>query len=128
VPEVAPSENGTAKSSVEAPAAAASASAAPSASGVSNLGNDNEGAHAILAPTPVIPDDLRESVMDTEAIAHFKVSYDGQVTVTLSKPTENPRLNQILLETLGQWRFMPAHKDGVAIDSEFDVRIPVTVE
>jgi len=133
VPEVAPSENGTAKSTVEPPAPPAGATAPPGGGGppsnaASGLGDDNNGARAILAPTPVIPDDLRDSVIDTVAIAHFKVGYDGQVTVTLTKPTENPRLNQILLDTLGQWRFIPAHKDGVAIASEFDVRIPVTVE
>ena len=30
--------------------------------------------------------------------------------------------------TLQQWRFFPAMKGGVAIDSAFDVRIPVSVQ
>jgi periplasmic protein TonB len=50
------------------------------------------------------------------------------VKVTLAKPTADPRLNQILLSTLEQWRFFPAMKGGVAIDSAFDVRIPVSVQ
>ena len=33
-----------------------------------------------------------------------------------------------LLTTLQQWRFFPAMKGGVAIDSAFDVRIPVSVQ
>ena len=58
-------------------------------------GSDASGAHAIYAPTPVIPDDLREDVMQTEAVARFNVSFDGICEVTLEKPTSSPRLNQV---------------------------------
>jgi len=91
-------------------------------------GSDDLGAHAIYAPAPEIPDDLRENVIHAVAIAHFKVSSDGQVSVSLVSKTDSPRLNRILLDTLGQWRFFPATKDGVPIDSEFDLTIPITVQ
>ena len=94
----------------------------------SGLGSDSLGARAIYSPVPKIPDDLREVAFEAEAVAHFEVSYDGNVKVTLAKPTADPRLNQILLTTLQQWRFFPAMKGGVAIDSAFDVRIPVSVQ
>jgi len=96
--------------------------------GGSGIGTDTVGARAIYAPTPVIPDDLREDVMQTEAVAHFNVSFDGTSEVTLAKPTSSPRLNQVLLDALKQWKFFPAVKDGVAIASSFDVRIPITVQ
>ena len=54
-----------------------------SGNGPGGIGSDSIGAHAIYAPVPEIPDDLREDVMQTEAVAHFKVTYDGQVEVTL---------------------------------------------
>jgi protein TonB len=92
------------------------------------LGSDNAGARAMYAPKPTIPDDLREGTFSTMAVARFKVSYDGSVQVSLVKPTPNPRLNQILLDTLKQWKFFPAMMDGVAINSEFEVRIPITVQ
>ncbi len=92
------------------------------------IGSDTLGARAIYAPTPTIPDDLREDVMETEAIAHFTVSFDGTIEVTLQKPTSNPRLNQVLLDTLKQWKFFPAVKNGVALASSFDVRIPISVK
>jgi len=92
------------------------------------IGSDTLGARAIYAPTPTIPDDLREDVMQTEAIAHFTVSFDGASEVTLAKPTSNPRLNQVLLDTLKQWKFFPAMKNGVALASSFDVRIPISVK
>ena len=92
------------------------------------IGNDASGARAIYAPTPTIPDDLREDVFQAVAIAHFKVGPDGTVEVTLAQPTPNPRLNQILLNTLREWKFFPAMKDGIAINSEFDVRIPISVQ
>jgi len=92
------------------------------------IGTDTTGARAIYAPTPVIPDDLREDVMQTEAVARFNVSFDGISEVTLEKPTSSPRLNQVLLETLKQWKFFPAVKNGVAIASSFEVRIPISVQ
>ena len=92
------------------------------------IGNDASGARAIYAPTPTIPDDLRENVFQAVAVAHFKVGPDGSVEVTLAQPTPNPRLNQILLNTLREWKFFPAMKDGIAINSEFDVRIPISVQ
>ena len=98
------------------------------ASGGSGLGSDSLGARAIYSPVPTIPDDLRDVAFQAVAVAHFEVSYDGNVKVTLVKPTPDPRLNQILLSTLEQWRFFPAMKGGVAIDSAFDVRIPISVQ
>jgi protein TonB len=96
--------------------------------GSGGLGSDDLGAHAIYAPAPEIPEDLRENVIHAVAIAHFKVSSDGQVSVSLVSKTDSPRLNRILLDTLEQWRFFPATKNGVPIDSEFDLTIPITVQ
>ena len=99
-----------------------------SGTGSGGLGSDNLGAHTIYAPVPEIPDDLRENTIQTVAVAHFKVTYDGEVTVSLATKTDNPRLNEILLDKLKEWRFFPAMKNGVAIDSEFDLKIPITVQ
>ena len=141
IPQAPPSEFGTKKGPVEtAPASSAPeakgatggiGSGVPGGSGVGSgagLGSDSAGARAIFAPVPKISDELREDAFEAVAVAHFKISYDGNVNVTLATPTSNPRLNQILLDTLKQWRFFPAVKDGIAIDSEFDVRIPITVQ
>jgi len=84
-------------------------------------------AHAIFAPQPQIPDDLREDVLQTEAIALFTVSPDGDVAVGLTKATDNPRLNRVLLDALRRWKFFPAIRNGVAINSTVEVRIPISV-
>jgi protein TonB len=121
--EVAPSGGGP-SASTETPNAGAGRGAGSGA----GSGSDSSGARAIYAPKPVIPDSLREEAFEIVAVARFKVTYDGQVQVTLITPTESPRLNELLLETLRQWRFFPAMKSGVAIDSQFDLRIPISVE
>ena len=95
--------------------------------GGGGIGSDTIGARAIYAPTPEIPEDLRENLMETEAVARFRINADGAAEVTLVKPTSNPRLNQVLLAALRQWKFFPAVKSGVAIDSEFEVRIPISI-
>jgi len=139
-PEAPPSNEGTRKRAPEqSNAGTKTASTGPSVpsgavqgrSGTgsgSGLGSDSLGARAIYSPPPEIPDDLRDETFSTVAIAHFDVSYEGKVKVTLMKPTANPRLNEILLSTLQQWRFFPAMKAGVAIDSSFNVRIPISVQ
>jgi protein TonB len=127
----APAKSSTAASKATTGASAESGAAPPAkegAGGGSGLGSDSLGARAIYSPVPKIPDDLRDTAFEAVAVAHFEVSYDGNVKVTLAKPTPDPRLNQILLSTLQQWRFFPAMKGGVAIDSAFDVRIPISVQ
>lgn len=90
--------------------------------------SETSAAHAIYAPQPDIPDELREDVLQTEAIALFTVSPDGEVVVILTKATGNARLNEALLETLSRWRFFPAVKNGVAVSSMVEVRIPISVQ
>lgn len=79
--------------------------------------NENHGAQALIHPLPVLPDELREEAMNEAATARFQIAVDGTTTVTLVKPTQNPRLNRLLLETLKTWRFMPAIKDGNPVPS-----------
>ncbi len=90
--------------------------------------SESIGARALYAPTPQIPDDLRENVFSALAIAHFVVDRDGQVQVTLVQPTSSPRLNQVILASLRTWKFFPATRDGIAVASEFDLRIPIAVQ
>ena len=90
-------------------------------------GNDSSGARAIAAPTPVIPDDLREDALEAVAVARFTISSDGTVKVALIRPTNNPRINELLLDTLAKWQFFPAVRNGEPIDSTVDIRIPISV-
>ena len=87
-----------------------------------------QGARAIYQPIPTIPDELREEALSAVAIARFHVAPDGTVTVELINPTRNPRLNQMLLDTLKTWRFFPATKDGHPVASTQDLRISVEVK
>jgi protein TonB len=91
-------------------------------------GSGSTGAHAIYAPKPVIPPDLRQDAFQAVAIAHFVVAADGAVTVTLVQPTPNLRINQVLLDALKQWKFFPATTHGQPVMSQFDLKIPVLVE
>ena len=68
-----------------------------------------------------------ENVFETVAVAHFHIGFDGAARCHSSQPTSNPRLNVILLDTLKQWRFFPAMRKGIAVESDFDVRMPITV-
>jgi protein TonB len=127
-PVAPPSITGTAKSEAS-PASTPASNDTGAEQNEANLGGtDSTGARAIYAPVPEIPDELRENALNAVAVAHFKIDPEGKVEVSLVQPTENPRLNELLLDTLKQWRFAPAIKGGVAMQSEFDIRIPITVQ
>ena len=94
-----------------------------------NSGTPGDGAaHAILQPLPVLPDDLREDAYQTVAMARFSIRVDGSADVELVKPTQNPRLNQLLLEALRKWRFFPAMKDGRPVVSSQEIRVHFNVD
>ncbi|HMC13088.1 MAG TPA: TonB family protein [Gallionellaceae bacterium] len=71
---------------------------------------------------PVIPDDLLQEAMSAVAKVRFQIAEDGSATIELTKPTQNPRLNRLLLDALRNWKFSPAMKDGKPIASE-EVRV-----
>jgi protein TonB len=96
--------------------------------GLKGIGGPSMGARATYAPLPDIPDDMREDIFEAVAVAHFQVDRDGKAVVTLSQPTSNPSLNDLLLATLKRWRFLPAVKDGTPVSSVFDIRIPIQVQ
>lgn len=87
----------------------------------------NMGATAIERPMPQIPDDLREDAFKSAALALFRISADGRVKVELSKPTNNPRLNRILLASLKNWRFTPAIRAGKPVESTEEILIRIEV-
>ncbi|WP_244196063.1 energy transducer TonB [Paraburkholderia susongensis] len=95
---------------------------APAAAATSNAT-----ARSISQPLPALPDDLREQAYQTVATARFTIHVDGSVDVELIKATPNPRLNQLLLETLRRWRFFPALRDGRPVESTQDVRVHFNV-
>jgi periplasmic protein TonB len=84
-------------------------------------------ARLLSQPLPVLPDDLRDQGYQAVAVARFQVHADGSFDVELVKPTQNPRLNQILLETLRKWRFFPAMESGRPVESRQDVRVHFNV-
>ncbi len=143
--QVSPPEAPTTNTAVALPAAApvgAQAAATgniPASSGAqagsfegkgSNRGNiyASSGARAIVRPMPQIPDDLREGAFNSAALARFHIAVDGSATVELAKPTQNPRLNRILLDSLRKWRFIPAIKNGKPVASTEDIIIKIEVK
>jgi len=94
----------------------------------SSTDTGNMGAQAIDKPLPKIPDDLREQAFSLTAVARFHIAADGTATVELATPTPNPRLNRLLLDSLRNWKFFPAMKDGRPVASVQDVRVQFEVK
>jgi len=88
----------------------------------------SSGARAIVQPMPQIPDDLREGTFNSTALARFHIAVDGTIQVELVKPTPNPRLNRILLDSLRKWRFIPEIKNGKPVASTEDIVVKIEVK
>ncbi|MFM0315694.1 TonB family protein [Paraburkholderia nemoris] len=132
VPSVAPAQSAPTvqepKPAAEPPARAASPSSEERANATPSATSTGEAtARAIAQPLPELPDDLRDQAYQTVATARFAIHVDGSVDVELIKPTSNPRLNQILLETLRKWRFFPAMQAGHPVESRQDIRVHFNV-
>jgi periplasmic protein TonB len=117
-PEASPSATHTAAVTTSSSSASSSNAATLSA---------GSAARVISQPMPSLPDDLREDAYQAVAIARFDIHADGTIEVELSKPTQNPRLNALLLETLSRWRFFPAMQGGHPVESHRDVRVHFNV-
>jgi periplasmic protein TonB len=120
-------EKPSAQASPEAPQTPAPSSAPVAPSPNISAGSARMGAKAIYQPLPNIPDDLRDEAIKAVAVARFHINPDGTATVELIKPTANPRINQILLNTLKTWKFFPALQDGKPIPSSQDIKVNVNV-
>ncbi|MEX3921190.1 TonB family protein [Paraburkholderia sp. BR10872] len=92
-----------------------------------STGPVSQQARLLSQPMPEVPDDLREQAFQAVAVVRFAVHADGTFDIELVKPTQSPRLNQILLVTLRQWRFFPAIENGRPVESHQDVRVHFNV-
>jgi periplasmic protein TonB len=97
------------------------------ASANANPMHDIMGARAIYNPLPSIPDDLRGQAISEVAVARLHIHTDGTVTVELMRPTHNPRINKIILDTLRTWMFYPAISKGMPVESVQEIKIDVSV-
>lgn len=88
---------------------------------------DVMGARAVYSPLPRIPDDLRAAAMDETAVVRLHIHADGTVAVELVRPTDNPGVNRIILDTLRTWMFYPALDKGRPVASVQQIRIRLSV-
>ena len=107
------------------PPAAPSAAVQPQRQSAAQTGRT--GARALFNPLPQIPDELRERASSAEALARFDIRADGTVSVELVKPTPDPLLNRVILDTLRTWRFFPATENGRPVASTQEIRIRLEV-
>lgn len=82
----------------------------------------------VYQPVPQIPDSLRTEVLKTFVRASFDIAPDGTARVTLLTGSGSPELDQLTLETLRQWRWKPALRDGVPLHSVERLKIEFEVE
>lgn len=76
--------------------------------------NDNaKKINPLFNPLPEIPEELRKEAFESNAIAKFFISKNGDVLkVELTKACNNPKLNFLLLKSLKKWRFPQQNEES----------------
>ena len=74
-------------------------------------------AEPVYQPAPIIPDDLLDSDIDMTFFGYFDVKPDGTVDVKMVQSTGNSILDRLAMDAAKQWKFTPATKNGVPVES-----------
>jgi protein TonB len=79
-------------------------------------------------PKPTLPDSLRNDTLDRTTVAEFVVGTDGtpeQIRVVQSAGVSE--LDQLAIDAVKQWRFKPATRDGVPVQSTIRLHVAFQV-
>ena len=88
----------------------------------------SHGPVAIYAPAPVIPHYLQDRDIHTHVVIDFYVNSQGTAIPRLMSSSGNEELDAIALETVHQWKFRPAEKEGKVTESKVRLRIVFEVK
>lgn len=83
----------------------------------------NHGPIAIYAPSPVIPEYLRDQEFKSIVVIDFMVSALGASSPRLVSSSGNEELDALALKTASLWQFRPAEKDHKPIDAKVRLNI-----
>ena len=81
----------------------------------------------VSQPKPSIPDDLRDSDLNTAFDALFTVHPDGTASVKTVSSTGNQTLDSLALDAAKRWTFRPATRGGQPVQSFLRLRIEFNV-
>ncbi len=81
----------------------------------------------VSQPKPSIPDDLRDSDLNTSFNALFTIQADGSARVQMVSSTGNPALDALALDAAKRWTFRPATRNGQPIQSFLRLRVEFDV-
>ena len=83
---------------------------------------------AVYTPAPAIPSYLQDDYLKASVVIEFMISSTGVATPRLIGSSSNDQLDAIALETVEKWKFRPAEKNNVPIDSKVRLRIEFEVQ
>ncbi len=78
---------------------------------------------ALYSPAPVIPGYLRNQNLKASVVIEFLITAQGLVTPRLLDSSGSGELDAIALSTVSKWRFKPASRGDLPIDSKTRLRI-----
>lgn len=74
-------------------------------------------AEASFSPDPTIPDSLKRGEFKSFVRVRVEIAADGTFEASLRTTSGNPEVDQRVLEALKRWKWKPALKNGIAVES-----------
>ena len=82
----------------------------------------------IDTPKPTLPDSLRSDTLDRTTVAEFVVGTDGApVEIRVVQSAGMDDLDKLAMDAARQWRFKPATRDGVPVQSTVRLHVAFQV-
>jgi TonB family protein len=78
-------------------------------------------------PKPIFPSALLDRCIEGEVQVSMRVTPEGKAEAMQVEQSTDPAFSQALLTVLPLWRFIPAHKDGVAVARTVKIAIPFVI-
>ncbi len=88
----------------------------------------SHGPVAIYSPSPIIPPYLRNQELHSSAVIEFNIAASGELAARLVASSGNEELDAIAIRTAKTWRFHPAERDHVPIESKIRLRIVFEIQ
>ncbi len=85
-------------------------------------------AEAVSCPQPAISSDMLEQGIKANCLAKFAIAPTGKHTVQLLSSTGSSEVDELTLETLRTWRFLPASLGGEPVPSVRKIKVEFEVD
>lgn len=77
----------------------------------------------VRSENPAYPSELRAQAIRGTVVVEFTIGTDGKVSRAAAVHSPHPRLSQLAVDAVRRWEYIPAQRQGRAVETTFQARI-----